>query len=53
MPTKPGEYCTRCGKKSTQLTEGQTIVYYCPVGHGEQARYKIEPEPEAEPTESE
>jgi hypothetical protein len=34
MPTKPGEYCLRCGTKCITRIEGDQLIYECPKQHG-------------------
>lgn len=45
MPSKPGDFCARCGFKTERVRQGDFIVANCPKGHGEQGR---EPAPEEE-----
>lgn len=36
MPTKLGEWCTRCGAKSVKTVRGDKLYYECPNKHGVQ-----------------
>lgn len=48
MPTKLGEYCARCGAKSTKRIVGDKLYYECPNRHGIQRMEDapLEPLPE-------